>query len=197
MFRSAFKNVGASPLLTAGMNGRPSATAPASAQQPQPFSARCRSRRCLRSNRAGVSAATAPVIEWLGERERRNQPGLVEKSRDTGVSWLCCAYAVHGWLFKPGYAAGFGSLKWDEVDEIGNMGTLLEKCRFIIRNLPHWMRPPNFRQKEHAKFCCITRYGTAIFPVSRRLVSISGSSTNSLGIKPQSSRNGIGTWLPA
>ena len=23
-----------------------------------------------------------------------------------GVTWLCCAYALHGWLFRPGFSAG-------------------------------------------------------------------------------------------
>ena len=94
-------------------------------------------------------------LRWLREREYLTQPGLVEKSRDTGISWLCCAYAVHGWLYRPGFAVGFGSLKYEEVDELGNMDSLLEKCRFIIRNLPDWMKPKGYRQSEHGKFCCI------------------------------------------
>src|SRR4051812_18194785 len=45
---------------------------------------------------------------WLQGRETADQDGLVEKSRDAGVSWLCCAFATHRWLFRPGCSIGFG-----------------------------------------------------------------------------------------
>src|SRR5438094_8378536 len=51
----------------------------------------------------------AEFLLWLAERERLQEDGLVEKSRDMGVTWLCCAYALHAWLFRPGSALGFGS----------------------------------------------------------------------------------------
>src|SRR5205807_438891 len=52
-------------------------------------------------------------LRWLAERERNGEDGLAETSRDVGFTWLCCVYATHGWLFKPGYKAGFGSRKLD------------------------------------------------------------------------------------
>jgi hypothetical protein len=88
-------------------------------------------------------------LEWLAEREARQEHGLVEKSRDMGITWLCCAYALHGWFFRDGYQVGFGSRKLEYVDKIGDPGAIFEKLRFLWRNLPRWMLPPGFRSDMH------------------------------------------------
>jgi hypothetical protein len=75
--------------------------------------------------------------------------GLVEKSRDMGITWLCCAYALHGWLFRPGFAAGFGSRKLELVDRRGDLDSIFEKLRFLLDNLPAWMLPKGFDRAEH------------------------------------------------
>src|SRR5947207_2973979 len=48
-------------------------------------------------------------LRWLEQRERLGQGGLCEKSRDMGVTYLACAFALHRWLFRPGFSSGFGS----------------------------------------------------------------------------------------
>ena len=68
-------------------------------------------------------------LRWLGEREAAGEDGLAEKSRDMGLTWLCVAYAVHGWLFVPGYSVGFGSRKLDLVDKIGQPEIGRASCR--------------------------------------------------------------------
>lgn len=88
-------------------------------------------------------------VRWLQDREKARENGCAVKSRETGMTWVCCAYAVHGWLFRDRFAVGFGSLQLDDVDQLGNMGTILEKCRFLIRTLPDWMRPAKYRPKDH------------------------------------------------
>jgi phage terminase large subunit len=88
-------------------------------------------------------------LRWLRDRERAQQNGLAEKSRDMGVTWLCVAYAVHGWLFRPGFAVGFGSSKLELVDKIGDPKSIFEKIRFLLRNLPDWMLPPEFDWRAH------------------------------------------------
>jgi hypothetical protein len=92
-------------------------------------------------------------LRWMTAREAAQEDGLVEKSRDMGVSWLCCAYALHGWLFREGCKCGFGSRKLDLVDKLGDPDCLFEKLRFLLRHLPAWMRPPGFRWKRHDHFC--------------------------------------------
>jgi hypothetical protein len=94
----------------------------------------------------------AEFLVWLAEREQTQTDGLIEKSRDMGVSWLCCLYALHGWLFREGFAAGFGSRKLEYVDEKGNHKSLFEKFRIALRNLPNWMLPVGFKWKVHDCF---------------------------------------------
>jgi hypothetical protein len=91
----------------------------------------------------------AELLRWLARREAAQEDGLVEKSRDMGVTWLCCAYALHGWLFRPGFACGFGSRKLDLVDKIGDPDCIFDKLRFLLRNLPGWMLPAGFRAEAH------------------------------------------------
>ncbi len=88
-------------------------------------------------------------LDWLGERERLQEDGLAEKSRDTGLTWLCCAYALHGWLFRKGFACGFGSRKLEYVDDKGNPKSIFEKFRILLAGLPGWMMPEGFVAKKH------------------------------------------------
>lgn len=92
-------------------------------------------------------------LTWLAAREAADEDGLAEKSRDVGFTWLCCSYALHGWLFRPGYSVGFGSRKLELVDRIGDPDTIFEKIRILLRNLPEWMLPAGFDWSEHDNHC--------------------------------------------
>jgi phage terminase large subunit len=87
-------------------------------------------------------------MRWLREREAKKQDGLVEKSRDMGATWLCVAYAAHGWLFRRGFAAGFGSRKLELVDKKGDPDCIFEKLRALVEWLPAWMKPADAIDKE-------------------------------------------------
>ena len=92
----------------------------------------------------------AEFLHWLAEREQSQEDGLAEKSRDSGLTWLCCAYMVHGWLFRPGFKGSFGSRKLDLVDKLGDLDSIFEKLRFILRHLPEGMLPEGFVTSKHA-----------------------------------------------
>ncbi len=92
----------------------------------------------------------ADYLLWLVERERKQESGLVEKSRDMGITWHSCVYAVHGWLFRPGFAAGFGSRKLELVDRKGDPDSIFEKIRFLVDHLPAWMLPNGYHPRDHA-----------------------------------------------
>lgn len=83
----------------------------------------------------------AEFVEWVYDLWRNREDGLAEKSRDMGVSWLCCAIAVHMWLFFKDAIIGFGSRKEEYVDEIGNLKALFPKIRALVDNLPREFRP--------------------------------------------------------
>lgn len=91
-------------------------------------------------------------IGWLVDRWKAREDGLVEKSRDMGVSWLCVAAAAWMWIFHPGTVVGFGSRKEDYVDKLGDPSSLFWKLRQFIALLPPRMRPGGYDEKKHAPF---------------------------------------------
>lgn len=95
---------------------------------------------------------------WIDEKVRNRKSGLVEKSRDMGITWLSCAYALHGLLFKPGFSAGFGSRKLDLVDRNSDMDSILEKIRFMHRELPPFLQSPDF----NGAYCRLTNGNASV-----------------------------------
>jgi len=94
----------------------------------------------------------AEFIDWLLARWLGRGDGLVEKSRDMGVSWLCVGFAVWMWLFKPETVIGFGSRKETYVDELGNPASLFWKIRESIRLLPREFIPAGWDERKHSPF---------------------------------------------
>lgn len=92
-------------------------------------------------------------LTWLQERENAEEDGVAEKCRDVGFTWLCAAYALHGWLFRKGFKAGFGSRKLALVDRKGDPDSIFEKIRFLRDRLPKWMLPKGFNEREHDGLC--------------------------------------------
>jgi hypothetical protein len=89
------------------------------------------------------------LIRWLDERVATQTKGVVEKSRDTGVSWVLCSWLFHRWMFSSGFVAGLGSHKLEYVDQKGNPKSLFEKFRIILDGLPAWLIPPGFDRKKN------------------------------------------------
>lgn len=95
-------------------------------------------------------------IIWLNNLYMNRSDGLAEKSRDMGLTWLCCAYACWLFLFHNDTAIAFGSRKEDLVDKIGDPKSIFEKIRFFIRNLPVEFRPEQWDEGKHARMLKIT-----------------------------------------
>lgn len=89
-------------------------------------------------------------IEWLQQRWLAKEDGLVEKSRDMGLTWLSMAFAIWLWLFHDGVKIGFGSRKEDLVDRLDDPDSIFEKGRMILRYLPPEFLPTGFSMKNHA-----------------------------------------------
>lgn len=73
---------------------------------------------------------------WVVDHWKTGQDGVIEKSRDMGISWLTIAIATSLCLFNDGMAIGCGSRKGDLVDVLGAPDSLLEKVRLFIEILP-------------------------------------------------------------
>jgi len=89
------------------------------------------------------------IARWLLGRIRAAEEGLIEKSRDTGVTYICAAVALHQWLFTPGFKATFGSRKVDYVDKKDNPDSIFAKLRIMLRRLPAHMLPQGFVWSQH------------------------------------------------
>ena len=75
-------------------------------------------------------------IIWFMERWQTQEPGITEKTRDMGMSWLTVALASTVCLFNEGVAVGFGSRKEEYVDKIGSTKSLFWKARMFVDLLP-------------------------------------------------------------
>lgn len=88
-------------------------------------------------------------ITFLQECLRDQENGLVEKCRDMGATWLCGAFSVWMWLYMPGSSVGWGSRKEQLVDRIGDIDSIFEKMRVLIRGLPVELLPIGFSPDLH------------------------------------------------
>ena len=93
------------------------------------------------------------AIKFLIEGIVQGDDRLIEKARDMGVSWIVIGIFVWLWL-NPKGGADFllGSRIEDYVDERGNMRTLFEKVRYLLKRLPKWIMPRGFDWRKHDNF---------------------------------------------
>lgn len=112
-------------------------------------------------------------INWTLDRWTRREDGVVEKSRDMGVSWLCVAFAAWMLIFRTGTVVGFGSRKEMYVDEIGNPASLFWKIREFINLLPMEFQPVGWDAKKHAPYMKIQNADNGSF--------ITGEAGDSIG----------------
>jgi len=79
------------------------------------------------------------VITWQLGLLTNKQTGLIEKSREVGASWMFIAVGAWLILFHEGMVEYWMSLREEDVDN-RELSSLLGKLRFILVNLPEWMR---------------------------------------------------------
>lgn len=111
-------------------------------------------------------------IMWFQERWKTRTPGLTEKSREMGLTWLMVALSSTLCLFNQGIVVGFGSRKEEYVDKLGEPKCIFYKARQFISLLPSEFRG-NWDIKKHAPHMRI------IFPDTNS--SITGEGGDNLG----------------
>ena len=90
------------------------------------------------------------LITFLNKLLDANESGLIDKSRDTGATWICGAFSIWALLFIEGVSVGWGSRKEQLVDRLGDMDSIFEKLRCILRSLPRFFLPVGFDDRLHA-----------------------------------------------
>lgn len=76
------------------------------------------------------------LAQWVLDMWRDRKPGLCEKSRDIGASWVITCLSATLCLLNPGLVIGFGSRKAEYVDKAGDPKSLFFKARFFLNSLP-------------------------------------------------------------
>lgn len=92
------------------------------------------------------------LLRWIEMLLERKAEGVLEKSREIGASWVVAMFALHRWLFAPGFLTTFGSYKAEKVDHRGDSGSIFEKLRIALDGLPGWMLPEGYKPGEHDNF---------------------------------------------
>ena len=75
-------------------------------------------------------------VNWIFDNWQNNRNGLIEKTRQMGMSWLAIAFACSFCLFNEDVKIGFGSRKEEYVDKRGDSKSLFEKARIFMSLLP-------------------------------------------------------------
>ncbi len=97
------------------------------------------------------------LIKWYHERMLASENGLVEKSRQVGITWVTMAFILCHWLFNHDTSIIVGSRKEELVDRGssktgGKEDTLFYKLDYNIQRLPYWILPYQFnfnRDRRH------------------------------------------------
>lgn len=88
------------------------------------------------------------AIHFLEGRLAAEEPGLIDKSRDMGMTWLMGAWAVARATLVPEQTIGFGSRKLHLVDKAGDPSCIFWKLEEFAMNLPKSFRG-GFTRKHH------------------------------------------------
>ena len=92
------------------------------------------------------------LVYFLLDCIENEENGLIEKCRDMGATWVCCAFSVWLWLFWNGASIGWGSRKEQLVDRLGDADSIFEKMRIIVNALPPFFLPKGFSISDHMSY---------------------------------------------
>jgi phage terminase large subunit len=87
-------------------------------------------------------------FEYMVRKVAEEQDGLIEKSRDCGMTCLATALAAAGAIFWPKSAWGFGANKEARVDAGADPSTIFYKIRNFLDNVPDLFLPQGYTTKH-------------------------------------------------
>jgi len=88
-------------------------------------------------------------VQWIIERWKARESGVIPKSRDVGMSWLLLATDASLGMTHNNMAIGYGSRKEEYVDNSKDRKSLFWKLRFYLQYVPREFTG-GFNEKEHA-----------------------------------------------
>ena len=74
----------------------------------------------------------AEWVDWIIANWKGQLPGITEKTRQMGFSWLSMALSCALCLFYDGMVIGVGSRKQEYVDVLGDPKSLIQKARMFL-----------------------------------------------------------------
>jgi hypothetical protein len=89
------------------------------------------------------------MVQFIMQCIDREAPGLIEKSRDMGATWLCIGVSIWMWLFWPGSSMGWGSATAIKLDRSGDASSIFQKIEMCIKGIPECFKPNGLKPKEH------------------------------------------------
>lgn len=108
-------------------------------------------------------------LEWAYGLWQNRKPGVTEKSRDCGVSWLSVALGATVCLTHANVNVGYGSRKEEYVDKAGAPKALFFKARQFLSLLPPELTS-GWSEKRNAKHMLIS------FPTGSTMTGEAGDS---------------------
>jgi len=87
-------------------------------------------------------------VNWLVQHIREGRDGLVEKSREMGVTWVTMSVFLYMWLFDDNFNALIGSYKESLVDD-RSKDSLFGVIDYNLNTLPKWILPHRFNFDKH------------------------------------------------
>lgn len=124
------------------------------------------------------------LLKWIDERlaDPDCPDGFVSKARGLGATWIFCAAALHGWLFRSPWRVRLVSRKEELVDKPLDLDSMFGKIDFMLDRLPAWMLPKTYRREDHRLKLLIKNPDTG--------TTIAGESTSA-----KSTRGGRATFI--
>lgn len=103
-------------------------------------------------------------IRWLIKKIQNGNDGVVEKSRDMGVTWMVLAIYLWMWLFHGGGNDFLiGSRKEEYVDKTDLMDALFPKLRYLLYRQPDFLMPHGFNKRKHDTYMRLVNPETKSF----------------------------------